>query len=459
MQLLTLLTLPLIVRVLGPSVYGKWVYAQTMVGFFALLANPGLTVYGLRQLGAHPEEAGSVVPRVISLMVAFGTVSYLLLCAITLLTTRDQETAFLMMLYGVVLIGGAFFSLEWALNGLLRFDLSALFSMISSAVYAGGVFLLLRRQDQVWVLPVVSIAGSAVGGALGWRWLRRSGVRLRPLTDVRGGASILGISTFYFVSTLMSMLYNKADHLMLSWVRGDDALGQYGASYKLMGAVMGIILSLLAVLVPYAARASSESPERFRSLLRKGTLALAALSLPLATGGSLLAPEIAALVLGPAFKSAGEIFRLLAWNIPCGVFASFFAGSLLYATGHHRRYVFVTGAAAAVNILLNLALIPIMGATGAAITTILAQLTVVATSCYLGRQYMRNVISRSLVHPVLACAVMAGGLSLLTPLGLPVIATVAAGTGVYLTCLMALDRADGRELLAILASRGAAKTA
>jgi len=262
------------------------------------------------------------------------------------------------------------------------------------------------------------------------------------------------VSLLYSFASLMSLIYFKADHLILAWLKGDYVLGQYGAYYRLMGALMGFVLIGTSVFVPHAAAVVSKTPERFGSVLHKGLLMMAVVSLPVAAGGFLFFSEIVSLVLGQQYVDSANIFRVLVLIIPLGVSSSFFAGSLLFAPGHHRQYAVAVTLGAAVNMLFNILLIPPMGAMGAAIATAFAQATVAGAALYMGRRYLNKVFSQSLLHPVVATVAMLLALTVVFPFGFNIVVRFISGSFVYAFTLWVLDRKNGQELSNLLLASG-----
>ncbi len=448
--LLPLITLPIVVRVLGPEVYGKWVYAQAVVGFFGVAANPGLRTYGLQQVAARRKLAAGLLPPILSLLLTAALVSYIGLVGPIAVLTRDPTSRALVVLLGLNLVLSSVCANDWVFSGLQRFDRVALLQVFSQLITTGGVVLLLRRSETVWLLPVLALVATAAGGLVGWRWLGRAGIRLSLRWSPGDWRDVLRVASFYGMASAMSMVYQKADHLMVGWLKGSAALGQYGGAYRLMEALMGFIAMGTSVVIPYAAATAARDPGEFRQLIRKSLLVLAVVSVPLAAGGAFLADDLVALVLGPSYSASAPAFRVLMLAVPLGGLSSLFAGAVLYAPGHHRRYALAVGIGAVVNMVLNVVLIPPLGGIGAAIATAVAQGSVALAAVAMGRGYLVGAFSRSLLSPFLASGGMAIALLVLQPYQIHVGFKVIAGALVYLAAVWMLDLLNGRDLRAAI---------
>lgn len=450
--LLPLITLPIVVRVLGPETYGKWVYVQVLVSFFSLAANPGLISYGQQQISAHREKARELVPSISSFRFGLGLLTYATLVGVLVFLKPDATTQWLILLFGLTLIIGPLSSVDWLFAGLQRFDRVALLQVIFQVIFTGGIIFFLRRGDLVWILPVLVLTGNIIVGFLSWHWLEKEGIKFRMCFMPREWWHISQVSFYYGFASTMVLIYNKADHMILSWLKGDYTLGQYAACYRLMGALMGFVLVGTSVFVPRAAEVSSKTPERFCFLLRKGLLMITAISLPVAAGAFCLSNSMITLILGPKYLESEGIFCALALVIPFGVSASFFCGSLLFATGHHRQYATAATIGAIINMVFNLLLIPSMGALGAALATLFAQGAVTGAAIYMGRQYLNKVLNRSLLHPVAAAFCMLLLLTIISAFGWNIVVMIAIGALSYVLILWIFDRMDGRELSNLLLS-------
>jgi PST family polysaccharide transporter len=450
--LLPLVTFPIVVRVLGPETYGKWVYAQTVVGFYSLASGLGLMSYGPREIAAHPEKAGKLVSSILSLRVCLSLMTYAILIGSLVFLRPDNVTGLLITLLGLNLVISSLCSLNWIFTGFQRFNKMASLEVFSQIIFVGGTILFLRRSDTVWVLPVLVCAGGISAGMLGWRYLKKEGINVGLSIVPRQWWGILKFSLYYSFASFMSLIYSKADHLILSWMKGDYVLGQYGACYRLMGALMGFVLVVPSVFGFYAVSVYAKTPERFGQLLHKGLLALTAICLPIALGSFSLSHDIIALIIGREYLESVDTFRVLLLVIPLGVSSSFFAGSLLYAPGHHRKYATAVTVGAIANMLFNVLLIPSMGAMGAAVATVFAQASVTGAALYIGRQYLPKVFNRSVLHPVAAGLCMVLVLTMIAGCGLHMVVKIVIGALIYILTLWILDRRDGRELSALVFS-------
>jgi O-antigen/teichoic acid export membrane protein len=153
-------------------------------------------------------------------------------------------------------------------------------------------------------------------------------------------------------------------------------------------------------------------------------------------GGSLLAGALVQLVFGGSYAPAGAPLRILLWCIPVGLLRSV-AHSALIARGRQDQLLLSVAWAAGINLILNFALIPRWGMTGAAIATVGTE-TVRATLAlrYCGRGGLRFPSLRRFWRVLLAGGLM-GGILALAGIG-PLWLAIPVGGLVYLLGLYLL---------------------
>ena len=173
-------------------------------------------------------------------------------------------------------------------------------------------------------------------------------------------------------TALFLWVTNFSDRLFLVKLSGTHEVGLYSVGVRIASA---LVLLLTAFRLAWPAFAYSIEDEREARRAYAFVLTyLVALTTWVATGLALLSPWIVEWIAAPAYEESSRVVGPLAFSTVA------FAGYIVVAigVGRAKRTQFnwvVTGAAAAVNIGLNLLLIPPYGMMGAAIATVAAYST------------------------------------------------------------------------------------
>jgi O-antigen/teichoic acid export membrane protein len=177
------------------------------------------------------------------------------------------------------------------------------------------------------------------------------------------------------LATLFTALINRADFIMLERMTTLDQVGLYAAAYKVSNLLETFPIMVMATVYPLMCRYAREDMGRLRELYRKSVVSLGVVAVPLAVGVTLLAPTVVRILFGSEFAGAAPGLMVLIWSTVC-VYVALGGGNLLISMRYERVNLALNVLGAAVNIALNLLLIPRMGITGAALATTVTYLVI-----------------------------------------------------------------------------------
>jgi O-antigen/teichoic acid export membrane protein len=426
-----LVVFPAVVRALGPTAYGKVGFATAVAGFFGLLASPGFTTYASREAAKDESRVGFLVQHVLGARIAFGVLSYALLIAFALtFAPHDFTTRLLIVLSGLVFLVSSV-DVQWVFTARSRMWMVALRGAVGQLIYGGLILGFIRRPSDAWIVPAAAVLSLLAGMFLIWLPARREYGIPWPAISPGVWRSFLPVCLVIGFASMMSMVYDQIDTVMLRYMRSDRELGLYVASYSMMAISLSFALILGQVFFPLLSQTTGqdrENEQRYLSWLWQASIGLA---LPIATGGFILAEPLTSFVLGSQYTGAATLFRWLMLTVVAGPMASYF-GSQLIPIARERKYLAAVVAGAAVNVVLNLFLIPRYGAIAAAFTTAISQTVVAFMNYYFVRDLRRPSLLGALGLSVTASAVMAAALlGVRSAFPMHVVVQVIFGAAVY----------------------------
>lgn len=185
-------------------------------------------------------------------------------------------------------------------------------------------------------------------------------------------------------------------------------------------------------------------------LLLRSIHLTAVFSLPLALGATIIAPQLFALVYPAEFAPAVPAFQVLVWLVPCLMLAGHFRQALIAANLQRLDLLWV-GLSAALNVALNLLLIPFYGLVGASLAIVVAEFALAVLGYIsIARRVVPLAIAGRLLRPLLAAMLMAGVVWLLRASSAPL--SIGVGALVYFALLFALGEIQPRQLAGIFRS-------
>lgn len=207
---------------------------------------------------------------------------------------------------------------------------------------------------------------------------------------------------FVFLGGLQ-IINNQADILMLGLLRSDAEVGVYRVVVQMATLVVFGLHAVNQVTQPQFARLYEQGDrQRMQSLATRTARAVTGLALIPVTLFIVFGAPLLATVFGTDYAPGATPLAILAlgqlFNAAMGS-----VGMILNMTGHERDTMRGLGVAAVANVILNLMLIPLYGATGAAAAT--AVTLVVWNSVLVWTVYRRTgVVSTALRLPRIGSA-------------------------------------------------------
>jgi len=244
---------------------------------------------------------------------------------------------------------------------------------------------------------------------------------------------------------LLTNLYFRADIPILQHFRPLAEVGWYQLAYKPFEATQFIPLAVQAVVYPLLSAYFALAPDRLDRAYQGFFKVLLMLGWPLTVAVLVLAHPIGRIL--HLFAESEPALRILSLAIVF-LFCNSAFTAMLYSIDRQDRYALATGIAAAVNIGLNLALIPTFGYLAASGTTVVTEATLsIAGFLLVGRSRLPWV--RIAWRPLLAGLVL--GTALLPMAGRSPYLGLALAVPIYLLALWltgSID-ADARALIGL----------
>jgi O-antigen/teichoic acid export membrane protein len=434
-------------HVLGPSILGAYFLFVAYVGIFNLVGDGGFGGAAIKRIseGEEPDEYFSAFVFIRITLLAVSVTA--LLWAEPLLKDATSSGIFFWVLLALIVsvFSGCtgvgiyapgkvgIYQISCFLDAFLRtlFQIAAVFVGFGIAGLAGGF-----------------VAGLIAGGIANFWSLDLKLVRFR-LSHLK---SLSSFSFWIFLTSGGSLVFCYADTILIGFFMSNAEVGIYRTAFQLTAVATFTTLAFHTVLFPKISTwgAKGQVTEIETSLARAFTYSLF-LAIPTCIGGWILGERLLYYLYGASFAAgAPALFFLLLVQV---VNVFMFLGTMsLNALNRPKDAFRITVVAAMANILLDLALIPLLGITGAAVATLVAMtLNAVGVLFLLSRiisikfeyEPVRNILSSAACMGVFLVAI-----HFLLPLTdvAAVLAIVITGAGIYLVVLLRLDRGIHDEL-------------
>ena len=457
--LLPLVTAPYLARVAGQEGVGLYSYAWSISEIFVIIGMLGLSDYGVRAV-AQAKDDGDRLNRTVSeifrmqLAVA-GATLIVWLGYVFFAAGQEKPIALHLTLMSV----SCLVNLDWCLMGLDQFKPIALRNTLVKLAAAGAVFLLVKSADDLWLYGLVWSAATVIGCLLCWPGVKRR-VTFVPVTW-RAAMRHLSPCAVLLISVLAVRVYRTMDKVMVGALAGMAQNGLYENAEKIIYCLSGFISAIGTVLMPKAAHLLSQGQtEKIRRHMAVSMDVILCMTGAMAFGLAAVADRFAPLFYGEDFAHSGTLMIPLGFTLMMIGFANVVRTQWILPHGRDMLVMRCVCTGAGVNVMINALLIPRMGAMGAVIGTLAAEMTVpVIQFIFLRRELPYGAYLKTLATYVMAGVAMLLAVRLIsriTPEGwIGLMVQIAAGAAVYGAACLVLWKITGNRRVLGLVKRGA----
>ncbi len=361
-------------RYLGPEDYGLLSAAMAFVAVAGGLASLGLNTILVRELTIRPEAKGEVLGTALAMRLAASSLIWLVCVGISFGWGGGGGMAYaaLLPLAALALVAQSMDVVERQLQvgGNMR-PLAMIRSMAILGSFGLRVALILGEAS----VGMFALAGACEFGlaaiGLGWRVSQREGGFGCWRVSNERGREFLKEGVPLMIAGLAIQMQAYGDQIMMGAFSVGGELGQYAAALRVVGVGAFFTGIMQMVTAPEIARARKDDAGLYRRRLH-GLYRLAmGVSLVTALPLAIFGPTVVTWLFGEAYHEAGTLLPLFALRLflaNLGV-----ARGVFLTTEGMARFVLITAVTGAVaNVALNWVLIPVWGATGAIVASLLS---------------------------------------------------------------------------------------
>jgi O-antigen/teichoic acid export membrane protein len=425
-------------RKTGASGLGVFVFALAWAEITLGPIDMGFDRYFLRRVATDRGELSLYLPNVLALKlwrtIPVLAVSWGLLWAIGY--PGHTRLATILMTLSFVL-DGLNLSFFAAFNGVERGDLiGAILAIQRLLAAAVGVALLLTGHGVVAV-ALVYVGASAVAVVLASVLLTRKLGRPPWQRSLAVRRDLRRNSVAFAGQDLLSSGIAKLDTVLLSLFATSAVVGYYGAAYRLLEATLFVPAALQGAYAAMYTYLHHGSAPTIRAAFQRSIKMLVVVLAPATVLLLTLPGSVLKLLFGHGFGPAIGPLRFLALAIvPLGLVM--LCSSFISARLNPRLLVIYFAVALVINVVVNLALIPTLDQTGAAIAMLATE---VVLAVLMLRPSLREARGMDLVPTAAATLVAAGAMAVAMALLHTVVpAAIGGGAVVYVSVLLLLER-------------------
>lgn len=385
-----LLSYPYVSRILQPEGMGKVAFANSVIAYFAMIAMMGIPTYGIRACARVRDDRhklSAVVWELLTLNLIMTMLTYLVFGISLFLVPRFAEDKVLFAVMGISILF-QMIGVEWLFKALEEYSYITVRSLIFKVIALVMMLLCIREKEDYVIygaLTMLAGVGSNICNVIRMRKLvepfgtvigKRTGSTIRQFAKNACTKHIKPVAVF-FAMTAATTIYTNLDVAMLGFMSGDAEAGYYSAAVKIKGVLVSFVTALGSVMLPRMSYYAEQNKRReFRSMIKKAFVFVGLTSVPLSIFFAIFAKPSIFILSGEAFLPAVQPMQIIMPTLVLIGFSNLCGIQILVPLGMEKQVLYSEMAGAVTDVCINLWLIPSMGASGAAVGTLVAEAVV-----------------------------------------------------------------------------------
>ena len=385
-----ILVTPYISRVLGASGSGQYSYTYSITTYFTLFASLGFDNYAQRLIASHQNDKKNQSIDfweifIVRLIPVFSTliVYYLLI----IFNVFGMKYTKLMWILSINIIS-VMFNIVYFFQGNEEFGIIIFRNIFIKFLSIVAIFTLVKGEKAIIIYTFIEALSILFSNLSLWGYLPKylTKIRFVDLHPLRH----IGPTFVLFLPTIATSVYTALDKTMIGIITHSDLEnGNYEYAEKLVKMSMTIITSLSTVMI---ARNSRNFALKKYDLIKKNIYMsckfVLFLGIPICFGLIAVADNMIPWYLGNDYEKAASLVKVLSPLVIIIGFSNVFGFQFLIPCHMDYRYTLSVLFGAFTNFIINIFLIKIAGAHGAAISTIISEFVVTFSMYIFVKKYI-----------------------------------------------------------------------
>ena len=367
--LLIFLVIALVARYLEPSAFGLFTLLLSIVSVIQLFADGGIVSITIKDISVDQEKLSRYVGSTVVGLLGLSTLITLSVVGFLFYNSYELEfslTLVVMLLAGFVALQGLIYGA--AIRAKEEMEITALVGICHKALLVVLVSVAIFIDSGIEGVAIAHLLANMTHAFVLARIVNKRYCKIKYVVSLEHWKTTLGKSIPLGVSMVLRRITIHLDIFILTMLATTYAVGLYSSAYRVLQMVEIAAIAFGVVLLPVFSKLAVKSKKDVSNLYGQVLLFLIFVSAPLAIWFYLSAENLIDIVFGEKYHEAFSVLQLLGlamlFIIPASVFHPVFT-----SLGRQIILMYVAIIALALNIILDVWLIPMYGHTGAAIGT------------------------------------------------------------------------------------------
>lgn len=381
--LIPIITTPYLSRVIGAHGVGIYSYSYAIAYYFVMIIMLGLNNYGNRTIASTREDKerlSSSFLEIYFLQLIIGlavTIIYMLCC---IFLWSNSLSHWLMIIY----VLSAVIDVNWFFFGMEKFRLITLRNIIVKLFNTIAIFIFVKQPSDVYIYIFIMVFGLFLSNIILWPSVFR--VICFKKVSISSVLGHLKPNLTLFIPVIAISVYTYIAKIILGYFSPIKEVGYFEYSQRIIQIPLSLVVSLGTVMLPRMANLIATKDDVIvKKYIYNSLIFVMFISTSLCFGLMGVAKEFVPLFFGSGFEKCIYLFYLLLPSCCFMAFANVIRTQYLIPKKLDIIYIKSVSIGAAINLCLNILLIPKFQSIGAAVATLVTEAMVCIYQSYMIR--------------------------------------------------------------------------
>lgn len=359
-------------RYLGPSNYGLIGYASAFVVFFSSLCTLGINSVIIKDFVDNPDEQGEAIGSAILLRAVSSFLSAVMVVGIVGIVDKNEPTTIIVTaLCSLGLVFQIFDTVNYWFQSQYKSKITSIATFLAYIIVSVYKILLLILGASVkWFALATSVDYIAVAVFLLLAYKKHGGQRFK--FTKRKAKQLLSSSYHYILSGMMIAVYAQTDKFMLKQMLDETVVGYYSTAVTVCTMWCFVLQAVIDSIYPTILTLHGKDKIAFNRKNRQLYAITFYMSLAVSVLFMFFGTTVIKILYGEVYLPAVNVLKIVTWYTAFS-YLGVARNAWIVAEGKQKYLKYIYTVAALLNVIINFALIPVMGAEGAALASLITQ--------------------------------------------------------------------------------------
>jgi len=366
--ILPLLTMPYLVRIIGPGKFGLIAFAMAFTQYFLVITDYGFNLSATRQISKKRDDPGEVSKIFIAVMFIkfiLMILCFVIACVIVISFQKFRNDWNIYLISFLSLLGNLLFPV-WFFQGIEKIKFIAVLNFIAKVLTTAAIFIFIRKPSDYSIALLIQVSGVILSGVVGIITV----FIIYPIEYIKPNVALLKTTLIdgwsIFLSQVSVTLFSNTGIFILGLNANSQTVGYYAIADKLVKAVIGLVAPVCNSIYPRVCALFSDSSEKAVAFLRK-ILLFGGIIFAVVSGTLFMSSDILIrLVTGSPNQFASLLIKIMS-ILPFTVFVDNIYGTqILLNINKDREFLYAIVRTGLFSLGCSLIFVPIFGAIASA---------------------------------------------------------------------------------------------